>query len=212
MHREYAGLQGAAGVHVELDSTKAHAADATNAVLLLRPERNRRGRTVYLHRGSLGGIYIQKNNRGIFEKLGATKAKNIILANDNDEKRTLFENCRLKAKRVVNPIIDWADKDVYGFLEDAKCPMNPLYADGQCRVGCIGCPMAGRKGRETEFTRWPKYKQLYLNAFERMLEERKRRSKGSAWTTAEDVFRWWMEYDVLPGQISTEDYLEMIEE
>ena len=77
----------------------------------------------------------RKNNRGIYEKLGATKDKRIILANDNDEKRMLFENCRLKAKRVVNPIIDWVDKDVYGFLEDAKCPMNPLYAEGQRRVG-----------------------------------------------------------------------------
>lgn len=124
----------------------------------------------------------------------------------------LFENCRLKAKRVVNPIIDWVDEDVYSFLEDAKCPMNLLYAEGQCRVGCIGCPMAGTKGRETEFARWPKYKKLYLNAFERMLEERKRRGKESTWATAEDVFRWWMEYDVLPGQTSMEDYLEMIEE
>lgn len=26
------------------------------------------------------------------------------------------------------------------------------------------------------------------------------------WTTAEDVFRWWMEYDVLPGQTSMEDF------
>ena len=77
--------------------------------------------------------------------------------------------------------------------------------------------MAGTKGREAEFARWPKYKQLYLHAFERMLEERKRRNKESSrktvnWTTAEDVFRWWMEYDVLPGQISMEDYLEMIDE
>lgn len=87
----------------------------------------------------------RKNNRGIYEKLGATKDKNIILANDNDEKRMLFENCRLKAKRVVNPIIDWTDKDVYGFLEDAKVPMNPLYAEGQCRVGCIGCPWLAEK-------------------------------------------------------------------
>lgn len=87
----------------------------------------------------------RKNNRGIYEKLGATKDKKIILANDNDEKRMLFENCRLKAKRVVNPIIDWKDEDVYGFLEDAKVPMNPLYAEGQCRVGCIGCPMARKK-------------------------------------------------------------------
>ncbi len=76
----------------------------------------------------------RKNSRGIYERLGATKDKKIILANDNDEKRMLFENCRLKAKRVVNPIIDWTDKDVHGFLEDAKVPMNPLYAEGQCRV------------------------------------------------------------------------------
>ena len=124
----------------------------------------------------------------------------------------LFENCRLKAKRVVNPIIDWKDEDVYGFLEDAKLPMNPLYAEGQCRVGCIGCPLAKRKGREVEFARWPKYKQLYLNAFDRMLAERKLRGKESTWDSAEDVFRWWMEYDVLPGQISMEDYLEMMDE
>ena len=112
----------------------------------------------------------------------------------------------------MNPIIDWTDEDVYGFLEDAKVPMNPLYAEGQCRVGCIGCPLANRKIREIEFARWPKYKQLYLNAFERMLEERKRRGKlDGSWrmgTTADDVFRWWMEYDVLPGQTSMEDYLE----
>ena len=31
-------------------------------------------------------------------------------------------------------------------------------------------------------------------------------------TTAGDVFRWWMEYDVLPGQTSMEDYLEMMDE
>ena len=72
-------------------------------------------------------------------------------------------------------------------------------------------PLAGRKGRETEFTRWPKYKNLYLRAFDRMLEERRRRNKEPAWatedwTTAEDVFRWWMEYDVLPGQTSMEDF------
>ena len=118
----------------------------------------------------------------------------------------LFENCRLKAKRVVNLIIDWADKDVYGFLEDAKCPMNPLYAEGQCRVGCIGCPMAGTKGREAASARWPKYKQLYLNAFERMLDARKQRNKKFMgrvdWATAEEVFRWWMEYDVLPVAVT----------
>lgn len=155
----------------------------------------------------------RKNNRGIYEKMGATKDKKIILANDNDEKRMLFENCRLKAKRVVNPIIDWKDEDVYGFLKDAKAPMNPLYAEGERRVGCIGCPLAGKKFREAEFARWPKYKNLYMLAFQKMLAERKRRGKETTtWATAEDVFNRWMDYDVLPGQTSMEDYLEMIDE
>ena len=153
----------------------------------------------------------RKENRGIYEKNGALKASRIILNNDNDDKRMLFENCRLKGKRVVNPIVDWLDVDVYGFIADAKAPMNPLYTEGQCRVGCVGCPMAGKKGREDEFLRWPKYKNLYLRAFDNMLKERERRGKleGSWWmvTTANDVFNWWMEYDILPGQMEMEDFL-----
>lgn len=153
----------------------------------------------------------RKENRGIYEKNGALKASRIILNNDNDDKRMLFENCRLKGKRVVNPIVDWLDVDVHGFLADAKAPMNPLYAEGQCRVGCVGCPMAGKNGRENEFLRWPKYKNLYLLAFDNMLKERERRGKlEGSWrmgTTANDVFNWWMEYDILPGQMGMEDFL-----
>lgn len=153
----------------------------------------------------------RKNSRGIYEKSGSKESR-IILNNDNDDKRMLFENCRLKAKRVVNPIIDWKDEDVYGFLEDAKKPTNPLYAEGWCRVGCVGCPMAGQHGREEEFARWPKYKNLYLKAFENMLKVREARGKmQGSWrmgTTGEDVFNWWMEYDILPGQMDIEDFLE----
>ena len=154
----------------------------------------------------------RKKKRGIYEKLGSTVANKIILNNDNDDKRMLFENCRLKAKRVVNPIIDWKDDDVWQFLEDAKKPVNPLYAEGWCRVGCIGCPMAGQKGRELEFLRWPKYKNLYIEAFDKMLKAREERGKMiGSWrvgTTAIDVFNWWMEYDILPGQMDIFDFIE----
>ena len=57
------------------------------------------------------------------------------------------------------------------------------------------------KSRELEFIRWPKYKQLYINAFDRMLEERIRKGLDTQWHRGEDVFNWWMEYDVLPGQV-----------
>ena len=147
----------------------------------------------------------RKNNRGIYEKTSNDKNRRIILNNDNDDKRMLFENCRIQAKRVVNPIVDWTDKDVWSFLTD-ECapPVNPLYAEGWCRVGCVGCPIASKK-REQEFIRWPKYKQLYINAFDRMIQARKARGKlDGSWrmgATGKDVFNWWMEYDVLPGQV-----------
>ncbi len=153
----------------------------------------------------------RKNSRGIYEK-GGDKEHRIILNNDNDDKRMLFENCRLKAKRVVNPIVDWKDGDVWDFLADAKKPLNPCYAEGWCRVGCVGCPMAGKHGREEEFQRWPKYKDLYILAFQNMLRERERRGKmQGSWrmgTTGQDVFNWWMEYDILPGQIDWEEFME----
>jgi phosphoadenosine phosphosulfate reductase len=155
----------------------------------------------------------RKKNRGIYEKIHADPEKRIILNNDNDDRRMLFENCRLKAKRVVNPIIDWKDDDVWDFLKsDTAPPVNPLYAEGWCRVGCVGCPMAGKAGREREFLRWPQYKQLYINAFDRMLEERKKRGKmDGSWRTGNtgvDIFNWWMEYDILPGQIDLFEEME----
>ncbi|MCI6384034.1 MAG: phosphoadenosine phosphosulfate reductase family protein [Subdoligranulum variabile] len=147
--------------------------------------------------------------RGIFEKQVSNKDKAVSTRNDSDSLAELFAPCKLKAKRVVNPIVDWSDADVWDFLHDAKVPVNPLYECGFSRVGCIGCPMAGKK-RYAEFRRWPAYEKLYIQAFDRMLDERRARGKldgnGMMGDTGQDVFRWWMEEDVLPGQMSVEDF------
>ena len=143
----------------------------------------------------------RKKNRSAYEKLSNKKEERMLLS-DNDEKRMLFENCRLKAKRVVNPIIDWEDSDVWSYVTDQKICLNCLYQEGFHRVGCVGCPMVGRSGREKEFLRWPAFKRNYIAAFERMVFERKRKEAKTEWETGIDVFNWWMEYaDYLPGQI-----------
>lgn len=150
----------------------------------------------------------RKNNRGIYETAGNGKAV-VMITNDNDEKRRLFETCTLKAKRVCNPIIDWIDDDVWGYIEAEHIPVNPLYSCGFSRVGCIGCPMAGTVGRYKEFARYPKYQDLYIKAFDRMLKERIRRGKlDGTWragTTGKDIFHWWMEDGVIPGQFELDD-------
>lgn len=86
----------------------------------------------------------RKNNCGVMELMNKDKEKRIVLMGDNDEKRQLFETCNLKGKMTVNPIVDWSDDDVWDYAKVEHLPMNPLYCDGWKRVGCIGCPMAGR--------------------------------------------------------------------
>ena len=155
----------------------------------------------------------RKNSRGVMELMHKDPAKRIVLMGDNDEKRQLFETCNLKGKMTVNPIVDWSDNDVWDYTRSEHLPINPLYCEGQKRVGCIGCPMAGRGDRQREFVRWPKYEQLYIQAFDRMLEERKKRGLDSykVWKEIEtgvDMFHWWMEDGVLPGQLSMDDLME----
>jgi phosphoadenosine phosphosulfate reductase len=147
----------------------------------------------------------RKKNRGSLEVLASKKDNSLIMSNDNDEDRMLFENCQLKGKRVVNPIIDWTTDDVLDYCQAEGIALNPLYSCGFNRVGCIGCPMAGRKGREFEFAMFPKYRENYIRAFDRMLIERKRRGKNTQWETGIDVFHWWMEDGVFPGQVTIEE-------
>ena len=152
------------------------------------------------------------NSRGLIEVSHSDKNKRLILMDDNDETRMQFENCQMKGQRVVNPIIGWDNKAVWDYAETEKICMNPLYGCGHTRVGCIGCPLASKRARIEEFIIWPKYKQAYIRAFDRMLEARRRCGKmvgGMRWgDTGLDIFNWWMENDVLPGQEVLEEFRE----
>lgn len=134
-----------------------------------------------------------------------SRSGGVVLTNDNEESRRVMEHCYKRHATVVNPIIDWTDKDVWEFIRTENVPYCGLYDEGFSRLGCIGCPMASQHGREAEFLRWPKYRKSYLLAFEKMLKRRQERGLMSgSWrtgTTPEDVYNWWLAYDVLPGQI-----------
>ena len=134
-----------------------------------------------------------------------SKRGGIILNNDNDDARRVLETCYAKQKKMINPIVDWEDADIWEFIRAENVPYCGLYDCGFKRLGCIGCPMAS-KHRKVEFERWPRYKQLYLNAFARMQEARVAAGKlpflGDKIDnpTVQDVFDWWMEEPWIPGQ------------
>lgn len=163
------------------------------------------GRERYIATGVRWAESAARKRLGIYEDINADRSKKVVLSNDNDDKRRLFERCMQKRKVVCNPIIDWSDADVWDYIGAEKIPVNPLYECGFHRVGCIGCPMAGRAMRQRQFARWPKYRDAYIRAFRKMLQVRERRGLPAEWRTARDVFHWWMEDGVLPGQMGIDD-------
>lgn len=116
-----------------------------------------------------------------------------MLNNDNEDSRKMVEQCYKLNKTVVNPIIDWSNEDVWEFIHEYGIPYCKLYDEGWKRLGCIGCPMANVESRKKHFEMYPKYKQAYLKAFERMLKDGTRaKIDYKQWKTGEDVMEWWL--------------------
>jgi phosphoadenosine phosphosulfate reductase len=119
-------------------------------------------------------------------------------------KRRTVETCmRDKTKRYVNPIIEWSNADVWRYIRERNMPYCCLYDQGFRRVGCVGCPMAGRRGREIEFARWPGFERSYRRAFAAAAaaniqrlgpEYSSRRYNGQhmRWDSGDAMFDWWM--------------------
>lgn len=170
------------------------------------------GKGRYIATGVRWAESTQRREREEFEKIGKTKAlrekfTTIMLMNDNDSRRMMQEHCMQKKEMVVNPIIDWTNSDIWEFIKSEKLETCELYQCGYDRVGCIGCPMAGKK-RYKEFSDFPKYKQAYIRAFDRMIEARKSRDLEVRWKNGEEVFKWWMNDDNLDGQMEMSDFID----
>ena len=132
-----------------------------------------------------------------FEESGAdytiTPKGGLILNYDNSEDAQMITHCVRTTKRLVNPIYDWTEQDVWEFLNKNEIPHCRLYDEGFTRLGCIGCPMGNAKQQKEQFERWPAYKRLYLNAFKRMIEARKEKGLSCEnWETPDAVMRWWL--------------------
>lgn len=140
----------------------------------------------------------KKNRHPVeFDKYGsqgkkAKENRKVFLNSDNDEKRLMMETCKIKGKHILNPIIDWTNADVWEFITEYGLPYCKLYDEGFTRLGCIGCPMSGKKGMLKEFARYPRYYRNYLSAFDRMLKVREEKELETNWKTAEEVMNWWI--------------------
>lgn len=149
-----------------------------------------------------GLVMIQNKALAKDQNFQQTPRGGVVLVNDNDESRQMIDACVTRHKTTLNPIIDWTDRDVWEFIRGEHIPYCELYDCGYHRLGCIGCPMGGRKSQLREFARYPKYKDGYIRAFEKMLDVRKIRAlKDVGWKTGEEVFKWWVSDPNIDGQL-----------
>jgi len=107
-------------------------------------------------------------------------------------KRKMNESCYSTNKRLLNPIIDWSDYDVWEFIKKYNLKYCCLYNQGYKRIGCILCPMQTIRGKLRDKTRYPNFYKAYLLAFKKMIINRTKNNKDKSWKTPEEVMKWWI--------------------
>lgn len=100
-----------------------------------------------------------------------------------------------KDKIIINPIIEWTDKDVWEFLNNVvKVEHCDLYDKGYHRLGCLFCPMASIKEQRRMERDYPKYKRQYIRTIQNLRQYRADNGMPDYYQemTDEDVFEWWL--------------------
>lgn len=124
-------------------------------------------------------------------------------------KRGLVQACnRGKGRHFVNPILFWADDDVWSFIRAEGLAYCSLYDEGWKRIGCVPCPFASPKQTKRNLARWPRLfaavRKCALAGWER------RREAGADWIARfgddfETYWQWWLQRDASYPGMSDEE-------
>lgn len=162
--------------------------------------RNRQGRDDF-------GVLGRRKEDGVYKSAQHTRA---MIAYDQDGTHDfeceIIKTAKAKKDVVSMPIYKFTESDVWDYIRENSLEVNPLYSKGYKRVGCIGCPMAG-KGRYKEFAQYPKYRENLERTCDRLLKLKEDRGNPiTKVNTGKEMIRWWLEED--PKQITLEEYLK----
>lgn len=164
---------------------------------------NRQGRDVFSIRGQKGEEWRTLEHTFAMYQIDKTGI-------DGSYECEIIKACKENKDTLVQPIYKFTVNDVWEYVKQNNVKMNPLYAKSYDRVGCIGCPMGNCKQQRKQFNDYPKYKENYIRAFDRMLEARRAKGKpfiykGMELQTGEEVMRWWLGEN--PKQVTFDDII-----
>lgn len=127
-------------------------------------------------------------------KDGGGKGRKVLLGVRAEEsfKRsqyTMVKVCQKNHRHLIRPLLDWRWNDVWQFLNEQNISHCELYDPPYNfkRIGCIGCPMAGKKVWR-EFRFFPNHKRAYLNTIRKLMNM----GKFQEFDSPETYMRWWI--------------------
>lgn len=91
-----------------------------------------------------------------------------------------------KDKLIINPILQWTEKDVWQFLSEQNLPINPCY-EKTGRVGCMFCPFSTKKQIEQYEKKYPKFKERLLQSLAVFWERHDKHELENP----EEFYEWW---------------------
>ena len=104
-------------------------------------------------------------------------------------KRKMVDTCfQDKTKQFLNPIIEWLDDDVWGYIRSNNVDYCKLYNEGMSRIGCVLCP--NKRNIQEEIDRFPKI----VKAWEKAVKATFKPDDGR-WSDPEDYWQWWLDRD-----------------
>lgn len=167
---------------------KEDALDIKNEILLtgVRADESQKRK----ENASFGLIKNNKSIKNDSKKTGEYSRKKFLSFDENCDRR-IIESCALKSRVTMNPLINWTEKDIWDYIEHYHLKVNPLYQKGFSRVGCIGCPMAGKHRRE-QFKMYPQFYKTYLKVFDEVVEIRHDTGLKCTWKNGQDLMDWWL--------------------
>lgn len=118
---------------------------------------------------------------------------------------TLVRHCQKTGATAINPILDWSDGEVWGYIKSRELPYCRLYDEGYKRIGCICCPFASGDEIKKNRARWPAMFRAIRRGFHRRWEEyymiKKPDDIPTRFKSADDLFEWWLMRGIsLPGK------------
>lgn len=160
------------------------------------------------NQGEITAFKLSNKEKELAELRGAelreTERGGVILNLDNAANKDVVNSCYRTRKLLLNPIIDFTERDIWEVIKGEHLKYCELYDKGYKRLGCIGCPMNCRNGEELE--KYPKYKAMYLRAFDKMLKN----GNYPNWKTAQDVYNWWVGNREKPDKIELEGQIDFL--